>query len=502
MIVNKTFIVDKWWISLNENLATALYLTFKSYIFRQLHSWLAFIAAFAANVDKLYKKDILMDQDIWQNILDKLELNINEQSFKTWFYETKLVDMSDKQLLIRVPTQFSANYLNQNYKEVLAEISYSLYARKYDIQFITHPYRAVNERSDMPDYSDKKVSLNAKLNDRYNFEEFVVGRNNNFAYSAAKAVAESPGYTYNPLFIYGESGMGKTHLMQAVGNFVLTEGRNCSIYYTTSEAFTNEMIDSIRSNKMPDFRAKFRKVDLLLVDDIHFLSRKEGTQEEFFHTFNALFDNKKQIVLTSDRPPKDIPDLEKRLVTRFESGLLADLKNPDFETRVAILRKKAEPENITLSDEVINFVADKITSSVRALEGSLIRILAYASYNKLNPEDIDAEMAQTILADMISEVSREITLDAITTQVCKTFGLSPELLMDKSRKPNVAFPRQVAMYLANLLIPSLSLKDIAKYYNRKDHTTVLHAKRMIENQFRDDEKFRSLVELMIKQIRN
>jgi chromosomal replication initiator protein len=455
-----------------------------------------------ANVDNTHDKDRFMDQDIWQNILDKLELNINEQSFKTWFYETKLVDMSDKQLLIRVPTQFSANYLNQNYKEVLSEISFSLYARKYDIQFITHPYRAASEKSEIPDYSNKKVSLNARLNERYNFEEFVVGRNNNFAYSAAKAVAESPGYTYNPLFIYGESGMGKTHLMQAVGNFVLTEGRNCSIYYTTSEAFTNEMIDSIRSNKMPEFRAKFRKVDLLLVDDIHFLSRKEGTQEEFFHTFNALFDNKKQIVLTSDRPPKDIPDLEKRLVTRFERGLLADLKNPDFETRVAILRKKAEPENIILSDEVINFIADKISSSVRALEGSLIRILAYASYNKLNPEDIDAEIAQTILSDMISEVSREITLDAITNQVCRTFALSKELLMDKSRKPNVAFPRQVAMYLANLLIPSLSLKDIAQYYNRKDHTTVLHAKRMIENQFRDDEKFRSLVELMMKQLRN
>ncbi len=441
-----------------------------------------------------------MDQDIWQNILDKLEQNINEQSFKTWFYDTRLVDMSDSQLVIRVATQFSANYLNQNYKEVLSEISFGLYGRRYDINFITHPYRANSDKSAITDYSDKKVSLNARLNDRYNFEEFVVGKNNNFAYSAAKAVAESPGFTYNPLFIYGESGMGKTHLMQAVGNFVVQEGRNCSIYYTTSEAFTNEMIESIRANKMSDFRAKFRKVDLLLVDDIHFLSRKEGTQEEFFHTFNALFDNKKQIVLTSDRPPKDIPDLENRLVTRFESGLLADLKNPDFETRVAILRKKAEPENIALADEVINFIADNILSSVRALEGSLIRILAYASYNKLNPEDIDAEIAKTILADMISEVSREISLDAITDQVCRTYQLTIEQIMDKSRKPNVAFPRQVAMYLANLLIPALSLKDIAQYFNRKDHTTVLHAKRMIENLFREDETFRSMVELMIKNL--
>ncbi|MCK9557374.1 MAG: chromosomal replication initiator protein DnaA [Candidatus Cloacimonetes bacterium] len=441
-----------------------------------------------------------MDQDIWQNILDKLEQNINEQSFKTWFYDTKLVDISDSQLDIRVATQFSANYLNQNYKEVLSEISYSLYGRRYEVNFITHPFRSPSEKSGLPEYSDKKVSLNAKLNERYNFEEFVVGRNNNFAYSAAKAVAESPGFTYNPLFIYGESGMGKTHLMQAVGNFVMKEGRNCSIYYTTSEAFTNEMIEGIRSNKMPDFRAKFRKVDLLLVDDIHFLSRKEGTQEEFFHTFNALFDNRKQIVLTSDRPPKDIPDLENRLVTRFESGLLADLKNPDFETRVAILRKKAEPENINLSDEVINFIADKISSSVRALEGSLIRILAYASYNKLNTEDIDTDLVQNILADMISEVSREISLDAITDQVCKTYQITQEMIRDKSRKNSVVFPRQVAMYLANMLIPSLSLKDIAEYYNRKDHTTVIHAKRMIDNLFREDGEFRSLMELMIKNL--
>ncbi|MFA7543215.1 MAG: chromosomal replication initiator protein DnaA [Candidatus Cloacimonadaceae bacterium] len=442
-----------------------------------------------------------MDQDIWQNILDKLEQNINEQSFRTWFSDTRLVDMSDTRLSVRVPTQFCANYLNQNYKETLSEIAFTLYDRNYDIHFLTHPFRS-GEGKEKQSGGGNKVNVNVKLNERFNFEEFVVGKNNNFAYSAAKAVAESPGYTYNPLFIYGESGMGKTHLMQAVGNFVQAEGRNTSIYYTTSEAFTNEMIESIRANKMPQFRAKFRKVDLLLVDDIHFLSRKEGTQEEFFHTFNALFDNKKQIVLTSDRPPKDIPDLEKRLVTRFESGLLADLKNPDFETRVAILRKKIEPENLWLMDDTIDFIADKIISSVRALEGSLIRILAYASYNKLNPDDITPDIAKAVLSDMISEISREISLDAITEQVCATFNITRTQIMDKTRKASVAFPRQVAMYLANLLIPARALKDIAQYYNRKDHTTVLHAKRLVENQFRDDLNFRSLVEQMINNLKN
>lgn len=446
-------------------------------------------------------REEIMDQDIWQNVLDKLEENINPQSFRTWFYDTKLVDMNDKAMVVRVPTQFAANYLNQNYTEALSEISYALYNRKYQVQFVSNPHKTDAIKEDKLDFNSNRVIMNTKLSERYNFEQFVVGKNNNFAYSAAKAVAESPGYTYNPLFIYGESGMGKTHLMQAIGNYILKEGRNCSIYYTTSEAFTNEMIDCIRSNKMPDFRAKFRKIDLLLVDDIHFLAKKEGTQEEFFHTFNALFDNRKQIVLTSDRPPKDIQDLEKRLVTRFESGLLCDLKNPDFETRVAILRKKAEPENIELPDDVFNFIADNITSSVRALEGSLIRILAYASYNKLNPEDISTEIAFNILSDMISEVKKEITLDAITQQVCIAYGITIAQIVDKTRKQHVSFPRQVAMYLANLLIPQLSLKDIAEYYKRKDHTTVLYAKKMIENQFRDDNSFRAHIESLIKNIR-
>ncbi len=442
----------------------------------------------------------LMDQDIWQNILDKLEENINPQSFKTWFSDTRLVDMSDKALMIRVATQFAANYLNQNYKDILSEISFSLYGRKYDVQFITHPWKTASESGDVPDYSQNHITVNTKLNERFSFEQFVVGKNNNFAYSTAKAVAESPGYTYNPLFIYGESGMGKTHLMQAIGNYVANEGRNCSIFYITSEAFTNEMIDHIRANKMPEFRAKFRKVDLLLVDDIHFLARKEGTQEEFFHTFNALLDNKKQIVLTSDRPPKDIADLENRLVTRFESGLLCDLKNPDFETRVAILRKKAEPDNFKMRDEVVNFIADSITSSVRALEGSLVRIMAYSSYNKIDAEDIDVTLVAEILSDMISEKTRNITLDNITRQVCNSFGLEPAQMMEKTRKQNVAFPRQVAMYLASVMIPHLSLKEIAEYYNRKDHTTVLHAKKMIDNQFSSDQEFRAQVELIMQKI--
>jgi len=443
----------------------------------------------------------IMDQDIWQNILDKLEENINSKTFKTWFYDTKLVNLTDTTLTVQVQTPFTANYLNQNYTDMLSEISYAIYGKKYEIFFIPQKMRLNKEKKDPEGEKGNNVITNQALNERYTFEDFVVGKNNNFACSVAKAVAEQPGSNYNPLFIYGESGMGKTHLMQAIGNWIIGNGRNYKIYYTTSEDFTIEMIESIRANRMSEFRDKFRNVDLLLVDDVHFLSRKEGTQEEFFHTFNSLFEKKKQIVLTSDRPPKDIPDLENRLVTRFESGLLADLKNPDFETRVAILKKKLDPERVQLKDDIINFIAEKVSSSVRALEGSLTRVLAYSSYNHIKTEDITPDLVREILSDLISEAHKEITLENITQQVCNYYDLTIPQLVDKTRRQNISFPRQVAMYLANLLIPSLSLKDIAEYYKRKDHTTVLHAKRMIENQFNRDEEFRKEIELLISRIK-
>jgi chromosomal replication initiator protein len=289
--------------------------------------------------------------------------------------------------------------------------------------------------------------------------------------------------------------------MQAIGNFVLQEHENKNVYYITTEEFTNEMIDAIRNNRMPEFRGKYRNFDVLLIDDIHFLSKKEGTQEEFFHTFNALYEKKKQIVLTSDRPPKDIPDLEQRLVTRFEWGLLADLKSPDFETRAAILRKKAEFENINLQQAVIDFIAEHISSNVRALEGSLIRILAYASYNNLETEEITVDMVSNILMDMISDKIQEVNLDTITSRVCDEFNLATSQIFDKTRKKNIAFPRQIAMYLSNLLIPQLSLKEIAQYYKRKDHTTVLHAKKTIEEQFKSDRELRIMIERLINEIK-
>ena len=434
-----------------------------------------------------------MDQDIWQNILNHLEEEISKDSFRTFFTDTLLIDMSKDTLTIHVPTAFAANYLNKNFTTQIADISENIYKNRYNIRF-TDNFEKTNDQETMV--------VNTNLNPKYTFADFVVGKSNNFAHSAARAVADSPGTTYNPLFLYGESGMGKTHLMQAIGHYVQREiGKNYNIFYITTEKFTNEMIEAIRTNTTQQFRNKFRNIDLLLVDDIHFLSKKEASQEEFFHTFNTLYENKKQIVITSDRPPKVIPDLENRLVTRFQWGLLADLKNPDLETRVAILKKKATSENIYLTDEVIEFIAEKISSNVRALEGSLIRILAYSSYNHINPERVDLHMVKEALSDMIEIVSHEITMDVVFQKVCKIYSITPSQMLDRTRKQHIVFPRQIAMYLSNLLIPNISLKEIAEYYKKNDHTTVLHAKKMIEAKFSKDNSFRIEIEQIIKEIK-
>ena len=440
-------------------------------------------------------------ENVWENVLNTLRENISEQGYNTWFSDTKPIEMKDNYMYVKVPTQFIADYLNKNYRELVSEIFYNLYNSKYIIKFIgTQPLKE-NIPYDNEIYKRKtEEQYKTKLNPNYNFNEFVIGANNKFAHSASLAVAESPGNTYNPLFIYGESGMGKTHLMQAIGNFILEEHFNKEIFYITTEEFTNEMIDSIRNNSMPAFRNKFRNFDILMIDDIHFLSKKEGTQEEFFHTFNSLYEKKKQIVLTSDRPPKDIPDLEKRLITRFEWGLLADLKSPDFETRVAILRKKAEFENIKLKSEVIEFIAEHIYSNVRALEGSLIRILAYCSYNNLDTDELSVNMVSDILIDMVSDRINDVNLETIMEKVCSVYHITHSQIFDKTRKKNIVFPRQIGMYLSNLLIPQLSLKEIANYYKRKDHTTVLHAKKTIEEQFKNDRILRIQIEKLINEI--
>ena len=436
-----------------------------------------------------------MDQDLWQNILNELEGKISESGFATWFRDTFLIDIDKNELIIKAESKFNAEYLTMNYAEMVSEIASTLYNKKYNIKFIYQNNNIETQNQ------QKIISINPQLNSRYTFNNFVVGNSNNLAHSAAMAVADSPGTTYNPLFIYGESGMGKTHLMQAIGHYVHSSFRNYKVFYITTEQFTNEMIDSIRSNTTQQFRNKFRNMDLLLLDDVHFLSKKEGTQEEFFHTFNALYENKKQIVLTSDKPLKEIADLEKRLVSRFSWGLTVDLKNPDFETRVAILKKKSIYEELHIGDDIIEFIAENISSNIRALEGSLIRIAAYASYNKINIENLTVHTTKDILSDIITITPLDITMDNIFQKICKFYNITPSQLLDISKKANIAFPRQVAMYLSKVLVQSVSLKDIATYYRRKDHTTALHAYNMISKKFKEDNNFRIQIESLIKEIK-
>lgn len=437
-----------------------------------------------------------MDQDIWQVILNKLESHIDEKSFRTFFIDTKLVKKDKRDLHIRVSTKFASDYLHQNYVVMLSEIASTLYHEKYNFIFTTDEANFLYSQSQTNEYQPKNFKYKTKLNPNYTFEQFVVGKSNNFAYSSSLAVAENLGKAYNPLFLYGDSGMGKTHLMQAIGNYTLFENETQKVFYITAEEFTNNMIENLKANKMAQFRNEFRNIDVLLIDDIHFFTKKVGVQEEFFHTFNTLNESKRQIVLTSDKPPRDIPDLEKRLVTRFEGGLLADLTNPDFETRVAILRKKSELDRIVLNDDVISFIAESIVDNIRTLEGALIRIFAYSSFNNIPVESIGRELASKILVDLVSDSVQTITLDSILNRVCQSYNLTSEQLLSKTRKKIIVFPRQIAMYISNLLIPQISLKEIANYYKRKDHTTVIHAKKLIENQLKNDE----FLKLKIKDI--
>jgi len=337
----------------------------------------------------------------------------------------------------------------------------------------------------------------ALLNTKYTFESFVVGPSNRFAHAASVAVAESPAKSYNPLFIYGPVGLGKTHLMQAIGQEILRLNPGVRIIYITSERFTNELINAIKTGTTLKFREKYRTVDCLLIDDIHFIAGKEATMEEFFNTFNTLYDAHKQIVVSSDKPPKDISNLEERLVSRFEWGLVTDIQPPDFETRTAILRKKAEREGIAIPDAITFFIADKIKSNIRELEGALIRVVAYS---KLVGKEVDEAVAQEVLKDLIVETQKKITIDLIQRKVAEYFEIRPSDMTAKRRSKNVAYPRHVAMYLSREMT-SYSFPEIGEQFGGRDHTTILHACEKIRKDIKKEPKTKSLVDKLILEIK-
>jgi chromosomal replication initiator protein len=403
------------------------------------------------------------------------------------------VKYSENTLLLQVESDFNKNILTSHYMPLIQNAFGQVMGTPCEVEILTKEEISGALNKPKPSGGEAPQFL---LNPKYTFDSFVIGNSNRFAHAACLAVAEAPAKAYNPLFLYGGVGLGKTHLMMAIGHFVRSLPNELNVHYVTSEDFTNQMINAIRTNDTESFRNKYRKVDVLLIDDIQFISGKERTQEEFFHTFNALYESNKQIIISSDRPPRDMEHLEERLKSRFEWGLTADIQPPDLETRIAILRKKAENENIQrISDEVFEFVATKAENNIRELEGCLTRIMAYS---KITKSPISLELVNEALKDIIkNNENKRATPERITTLVCDRFSVSEDDMFSKKRSHDISYPRQISMYLLRELT-DLSLSAIGKFFGGRDHTTVLHAYRTISKEMADNNELR----VMLADIRN
>jgi chromosomal replication initiator protein len=450
----------------------------------------------------------------WIQILSALEMKVNRQSFETWLKPTKYSHIVNRTLYVRVPsTQFQN--LGDLYGDLIQEAIEQQGLELDDVSFVTAeedpsippvrkdggfgpvPARAPAAPAPRtPEQARFDWSTAAQLNPRYTFDAFVIGNGNQFARAASLAVAERPSKAYNPLFLYGGVGMGKTHLMQAIGHEIKRRQPSCNICYVTGEKFTNELITSIRNDRMTSFRDRFRTVDVLLVDDIQFIAQKERTQEEFFHTFNALHESMKQIVIASDRPPKELAEIEDRLRSRFEMGLIADIQPPDLETKVAILQKKAESEQVQLPADVALFVASNVRTNVRELEGAMTRLIAWCQLNHL---EITLASTQQCLKQFIDMQVRKITIEAIQRAVSENFGMRPADLKQKNNSRNVCVPRQIAMYLAKQMTEA-SLPEIGRQFGNKHHTTVMHSIAKIEDQRREDKDLQRTLNKLQEQL--
>ncbi|MBL5769245.1 chromosomal replication initiator protein DnaA [Heyndrickxia sporothermodurans] len=416
--------------------------------------------------------------DLWNKALTIIEKKISKPSFETWLKSTKAHLLQGDTFIVSVPNDFARDWLEGRYVTLISDVLYDITGEKLTVKFIIPQTQEDEEfQSKVPPQNKPKIEDSTELfqnvlNPKYTFDTFVIGSGNRFAHAASLAVAEAPAKAYNPLFIYGGVGLGKTHLMHAIGHYVIEHNPTARVVYLSSEKFTNEFINSIRDNKAVDFRNKYRNVDVLLIDDIQFLAGKESTQEEFFHTFNALHEESKQIIISSDRPPKEIPTLEDRLRSRFEWGLITDITPPDLETRIAILRKKAKADGLDIPNEVMLYIANQIDSNIRELEGALIRIVAYSS---LINKDINADLAAEALKDIIpSSKPKVITIQDIQRTVGQEYNIKLEDFKAKKRTKSVAFPRQIAMYLSRELT-DFSLPKIGEEFGGRDHTTVIHA---------------------------
>lgn len=447
-----------------------------------------------------------MSEHIWDRVLARVEAKLNRHTFLTWFKPTRFVRDDGHTLFVEVPDGTVRDWLLRHYGSILTEALAEAGRAGAAVAFVpadgspqVEPSPAedllIHQSEDAGEPSSH-IAGPSGLNHRYTFETFVVGPSNQFANAASRAVAEAPGRSYNPLFLYGGVGLGKTHLMHAIGQYVDRHHRQAVLTYISSERFMNEMINAIRYERIIDFRERYRNVDVLLVDDAQFLAGKEATQNEFFHTFNALYDAGKQIVISSDRPPHEIPALEERLRSRFNWGLIADIQPPDLETKVAILKKKADADGVPLPDNVALFIATKIKSNIRDLEGSLIRLVAYAS---LTGKDITLALAQDVLRSIIGTEEKAITIDTLLKFVADYYGVRPSELKAASNSRNIVMPRQVAMYLCKSLT-SASLPDIGRAFG-KHHSTVLHSIRKVEDERGKDSDFNSQINAMLDNFR-
>ena len=422
--------------------------------------------------------EIMTIANVWQDALAYIQGKVPKQVYDTWFTPIHLERVEDSTAQLGVPNKFFGDWLSQHYGPLLGEaVSAARGGEDTAITFVIFQKQATKQPENSGSIaatsrpnSGARAKRGIQLNPKYTFKNFVVGAGNQFAHAACMAVAEQPSKAYNPLFIYGETGLGKTHLLNAIGNYV-GERTDLRIAYLTTEQFTNEVINSIRYDKMMDLRKRYRHIDMLMIDDIQFLAGKERTQEEFFHTFNALYEAHKQLVLSSDRFPKDMPDIEERLRSRFEWGLIADLQPPDVETRIAILRKKSEDEGVTLPEDVIQFLATTMKSNIRELEGSLVRLGAYAS---LTGQTITLEMAKSVLRDLIGTKKKIVSMDDIQETVGARFHVKIADLKSRRRSKTLVHPRQIAMYLCRELTDS-SYPEIGRQFGGKDHTTIIHA---------------------------
>ncbi|MFZ3132536.1 MAG: chromosomal replication initiator protein DnaA [Desulfosporosinus sp.] len=440
---------------------------------------------------------------LWQETLEKLKTELSKPSFETWFSSTRLFLIDDDTVIISVPNEFAKDWLESRYASLIRSAIQSIIGHSISLRFIIpSPEGSYTEDPDLsksfsPTTSQQPESLPNSLNNKYTFDTFVIGNSNRFAHAASLAVAESPAKSYNPLFIYGGVGLGKTHLMHAIGHHILQRSPNTKVLYVSSEKFTNQLIDSIKDENSIEFRNHYRNVDILLIDDIQFLAGKERTQEEFFHTFNDLHEANKQIIISSDRPPKEIPTLEDRLRSRFEWGLITDIQAPDLETRIAILRKKAILENLQVPNEVMFYIADKIHSNIRELEGALIRVMAFASLSLI---PITTDVAIEALKDILpTNNAKQITIEEIQQYVAEYFHLSPSEFKAKNRTHAVSFPRQIAMYLSRQLTDT-SLPKIGDEFGGRDHTTVMHANDKITQAILNDPLLEKKVNEMIQRI--